>query len=105
MMSVMQKRQEHGGKARVPLFPCFIDLHKVYESTDHDLFWVGTCSIWIAIKDYSNNPQFHNGMVACVGNNSGIYSEGFDVQHGLLQGCVLFPWLLKLIFMAIFLVS
>lgn len=104
MMFAVRKLQELGGRARLLLFLCFIDL-QVYEFTDCDLFWACIYSIWAAIRDYSNNPQVYNGMIARVWNNSDIYSEEFNAQQGLLQGCVLFPWFLKLVLIAVFLVS
>ena len=39
MMFAVRTLQELGRKARVPLFLCFIDLQKVYDSVDRTLLW------------------------------------------------------------------
>ena len=40
--------------------------------------------------------QFHEGIRACVRNDNGDCSEGFNVEHGLRQGCVLSPLFLNI---------
>ena len=39
MMFAVRRLQELGRKARVPLFLCFIDLQKAYDSVDRTLLW------------------------------------------------------------------
>ena len=39
MMVVICRLQELGRKARMPLFLCFIDLQKLYDSVDHTHLW------------------------------------------------------------------
>ncbi|CAM9699765.1 unnamed protein product [Sphacelaria rigidula] len=44
--------------------------------------------------------QFHDGMQARVRTNDGEYSEWFDIDQGLRQGCVLAPLLFNISFTA-----
>ena len=39
MMFGVRRLQELGRKARVPLFLCFVDLQKAYDSVDRALIW------------------------------------------------------------------
>ena len=39
MMFAVQRLQELGRKAHVPLCLCFIDLQKAYDSVDRSLLW------------------------------------------------------------------
>ena len=39
MMFAVRRLQELGKKVRVPLFLCFIDLQKAYDSVDRTLLW------------------------------------------------------------------
>ena len=83
MMFAVRRLQELRRKARVPLFLCFIDLQKPYDSVDRTLLWqvlplFGTPPQMIEVI-----RQFHDGMRACVRSNDGRCSEWFDVAQGL----------------------
>ena len=40
MMFVVHRLQELGRKEGVPLYTCFVDLQKAYDSVDRSLLWV-----------------------------------------------------------------
>ena len=46
-------------------------------------------------------PQSHDGMRACVRLDDNECSDMFDVEQGLLQGCVLPPLLFNILFAAV----
>ncbi|CAM9498388.1 unnamed protein product, partial [Ascophyllum nodosum] len=101
MMFAVRRLQELGRKAHAPLFLCFIDMQKAYDSVDRTLLWqvlarFGTPSQMIEVI-----RQFHDGMRACVRSDDGRCSEWFEVAQGLRQGCVLSPLLFNVFFAAI----
>ena len=101
MLFAVRRLQELGRKARVPLFLCFIDLQKTYDSVDRTLLW--------QVLDRFGRPprmievirQFHDGMRECVRSDDGRCSEWFKVVQGLRQGCVRSPLLFNVFFAAI----
>ena len=116
MMFAIRRLQELGRKARVPLFLCFIDLQKAYDSVNRTLLWqvlarFGTPPQMIEmIRQFhggmracvrSDDGRFHGGMRACVRSDDGRCSERFEVAQGLRQRCVLSPLLFNVFFAAI----
>ena len=79
---VVRRLQELGRKAGVPLFLCFIDIQKAYDSVDRNLLWqvlsrLGVLSHMIAVI-----REFYDGMKACVRSNDGTCSKPFEVNKG-----------------------
>ena len=105
MMFAVRRTQELGRKARVPLFLCFIDLQKAYDSVDRTLLWQVLTRFGVPPQTIEVIRQFHDGMRACVRNDDGRCSEWFGVAQGLRQGCVLFPLPFNVFFAAILLVA
>ena len=56
MMFVVRQLQELGQKAGVPLFLCFVDILKAYNSVDRNLLWQGAISSRCASTDDYRNP-------------------------------------------------
>ena len=81
-----------------PLYACFIDLKKAYDSVHHD-------SLWHILKHTYHLPEMlltiicalHEGCTAAV-RAYGKISDMFSVTSGVRQGCVLAPTLFNFYF-------
>ena len=86
---------------QIPLYMCFVDLQKAYDSVDRELLWkvLARASVPFVMIDVIR--QFHDGMRARVRMDGGELSEWFEVTQGLRKGCVLSPLLFNLFFAAV----
>ena len=99
MMFVIRRLQEElAGKKRIPLYVCFIDLTKAYDSVGRTLLWTVLARFGVPQNVISVIRQFHNGMRACVRLYDRVCWGGFAVEHSLHQGCVLAPLLFNIFF-------
>ena len=81
-----------------PLYACFIDLKKAYDSVHHD-------SLWHILKHIYHLPEklltiicaLHEDCTAAVRTN-GKTSDMFSITSGAHQGCVLAPTLFNFYF-------
>ena len=89
MMYVIRRLQEHGRLGRTPLFVCFINLQKAYDSVDRSLLWAVLARFALPPRMISIIRQFHDGMRACSRLDGGRTSEWFEVRQGFRQDCVL----------------
>ena len=101
MLFVVRRLQELGRQRKIPLYMCFVDLQKAYDSVDRELLWkvlaqAGVSSVMIDVI-----RKFHDGMRARVRMDDGELSEWFEVTQGLRQGCVLSPLLFNIFFAAL----
>ena len=101
MVFTAQRLQELGRKARVPLFLCFIDLQKAYDSVDRTLLWQVLARFGTPPQMIEVIRQFHHGTRPCVRSDDGRCSEWFEVAQGLRHGCVLSPLMFNVFFAAI----
>ena len=101
MMFVVRRLQELAQKKRTPLYVCFIDLTKAYDSVDRTLLWTVLARFGVPQIMISVIRQFHDGMRACVRLDDRVYSRWFAVEQGLRQGCVLAPLLFNIFFAAV----
>ena len=60
---------------RIPLYMCFIDLQKAYDSVDRELLWVVLERFGVPEKMLTVIRQFHEGMRARVGTDDGEHPE------------------------------
>ena len=101
MMFVIRRLQELARKKQIPLYVCFIDLTKAYDSVDRTLFWTVLARFGVPHSMISVIRQFHDGMRACVRLDDRVCSGWFAVEQGLCQGCVLAPFLFNIFFATI----
>ena len=101
MMFVVRRLQELARKKDTPLFMCFVDLTKAYDSVDRTLLWTVLARFGVPPRMLAVIRQFHDGMRACVRLDDGECSDMFDVEQGLRQGCVLAPLLFNMFFTAV----
>ena len=101
MMFVIRRLQELARKKRIPLYVCFIDLTKAYDSVDQTLLWTVLARFGVPHNMISVIRQFHDDMRACVRLDDRVCSGWFAVGQGLRQGCVLAPLLFNIVFAAV----
>ena len=101
MMFVIRRLQDLARKKRIPLYVCFIDLTKAYDSVDRTLLWTVLDRFGVPQNMISVIRQFYDGMRACVRLDDRVCSRWFAVEQGLRQGCVLAPLLFNIFFAAV----
>ena len=101
IMFVIRRLQELARKKRIPLYVCFIDLTKAYDSVERTLLWTVLARFGVPQNIISVIRQFHDGMRACVRLDDRVCSRWFAVEQGLRQGCVLTPLLFNIFFAAV----
>ena len=101
MMFVIRRLQEQARKKRIPLYVCFIDLTKAYDSVDWTLLWTVLARFGVPQNTISVIRQFHDSMRACVRLDDRVCSRWFAVEQGLRQGCVLASLLFNIFFAAV----
>ena len=65
MVFVIHRLQELARKKRIPLYVCFIDLTKAYDSVDRTLLWTVLARFSVPQIMISVIRQFHDGMQVC----------------------------------------
>ena len=101
MMFVIRPLQELARKKRIPLYVCFIDLTKAYDSVDRTLLWTVLACFGVPQNIISVIRQFHDGMRAFVWLDDRVCLGWFAVEQGLRQGRVLAPLLFNIFFAAV----
>jgi len=100
MLFVVRRLQQLGRQKKIPLYMCFIDLQKAYDSVDRELLWEVLTRLGVPTKMLTIIRNFHEGMRARVRADDGEHSDWFNVTQGLRQGCVLSPLLFNVFFAA-----
>ena len=82
MLFVVRRLQELGRARKIPLYMCFIDLQKAYDSVDRELLlWFVLARFGVPEKMLTVIRQFHEGIRARVRTDDGEHSEWFGVTH------------------------
>ena len=101
IMFVIRRLQELARKKQIPLYVCFIDLTKAYDSVGRTLLWTVPARFGVPQNMISVIRQFHDGMRACVRLDDRVCSRWFAVEQSLRQGRVLAPLLFNIFFAAV----
>ena len=101
MIFMIHRLQELARKKQIPLYVCFIDLTKAYESVDRTRLWTVLAYFSVPQNLISVIRQFHDGMRACVRLDDRVCSEWLAVEQVLRQGFVLAPLLFNTFFASI----
>ena len=96
MMYVVRRLQKLARKKDTPLYMCFIDLTKAYDSVDRSLLWDVLDRFGVPPRMLAVIREFHTGMQACVRLDDEECSDKFDMGQGLRQECVLAPLLFNI---------
>ena len=75
MLFVVRRFQELGWRRRIPLYMCFIDLQKAYDSVDRELLWKVLARAGIPAEMIAVICRFHSGMRARVRMDDGERSD------------------------------
>ena len=81
MMFVVRRLQELAREKRIPLYVCFIDLTKAYDSVDRTLLWTVLARFGVSQNVISVIRQFHDGMRECVRLDDKVCSRWFAVEQ------------------------
>ncbi|CAF3911944.1 unnamed protein product [Rotaria magnacalcarata] len=89
----MEKRREFNK----PLFMCFIDITKAYDSVNRELLWKICRQYGISEKLVNLLKMLHTNSKAKVKVN-GEFSDSFEINNGVMQGGIPSPILFNILF-------
>lgn len=82
-------------KLKQNTFVAFIDFSKAYDHINRDLLWRKLYEYGIHGTFYNALLSLYNNVESCVRIN-GLYTDYFNIQSGVKQGCLLSPVLFNL---------
>ena len=86
---------QHYKEKKQPLFTCFVDFKKAFDSVSHYKLWLKLASIGISSKILTLLQSMYSNAISMVEINSEI-SSSFPCTKGVRQGCNLSPLLFSL---------
>jgi hypothetical protein len=90
MMFSARQLQEKCREQRRPLYWCFVDLTKAYDTVHRGALWRVLEKQGVPLKVVGLMRDFHDGMKSALLSDDGV-SESFEIKNGLRQGCVMAP--------------
>jgi len=88
----MEKAREH----QQPLYFCFVDFQKAFDSIPHDKLWITMLDMGYPTHLVNLLMNLYRKQFAKI-RVAGTLSECFRVRKGVRQGCVLSPYLFNII--------
>ena len=82
MVFVIRRLHELTRKRHIPLYACFIELTKAYDSVDRVLLWEALACFGVTQNIISVIRQVHDGMRACVRLDDRVCLGWFAVEQG-----------------------
>jgi hypothetical protein len=95
MLFCARQLQEKCFEQQRPLFSCFIDLTKAFDTTNRVGLWVVLGKFGFPSRVVDVLRAFHDGMSARLVRD-GALSDSFGITNGVKQGCVMAPQLFSL---------
>src|SRR6218665_366054 len=89
---LMQKANEH----QQPLFMCFVDFKKAFDSIPHETLWVTMIEMGFPGHIINILTKLYSKQKARV-KVAGTMSTEFRIRRGVRQGCVLSPTLFNIV--------
>ncbi len=88
---------DRAGMGKRPLFACFVDLQKAYDSVQHDLLWARLTSIGVSSRMLAAVKSLYAGGTLAM-KIAGTAGPPAIQQMGVRQGCPLSPTLFGIFF-------
>ena len=79
---IIEKAKEHG----LPLYLCFIDYTKCFDSINHDHLWRTMIELGFPLHLIQLFNSLYSDQQATVRTNNGM-TDWFEVKRGVRQGC------------------
>ena len=82
-------------KKKTPLYTCFVDFAKAFDSVNHNLLWKKLASMGLSTKMLNILRSMYGKATSTVSANN-AHSASFPCRKGVRQGCNLSPLLFSL---------
>ena len=104
MIFSARQLQEKYKEQNLPLYQCFIDLSKAFDTVNRSTLWKNLLKLGFPERFVGLIRSLHNGMKARVSFNRTL-SEEISINNGVKQGDISAPMLFNIYFAIVFLVA